>query len=69
MDQAALHHVVDDGWLWQLAFDNSITSVGWCRRSIGLDVARVAMRGGVMAATVALAGASGLIGPANRAAG
>ena len=30
MDQAALHHVVDDGWLWQLAFDNSITSVGWC---------------------------------------
>ncbi|HRF00441.1 MAG TPA: FAD-dependent oxidoreductase [Pirellulaceae bacterium] len=29
-DQAALHRVADDGWLWQLAFDSGVTSVGWC---------------------------------------
>ncbi len=27
-DAAALHHVLDDGWMWQLRFDNEITSVG-----------------------------------------
>lgn len=26
---AALHHVVDDGWMWHLAFDNDVISVGW----------------------------------------
>lgn len=30
MDDAALHHIAPDGWLWQLAFDNAVTSVGWC---------------------------------------
>lgn len=27
-DNAALHHVIEEGWIWQLAFDNEITSVG-----------------------------------------
>ncbi len=28
-DQAALHHIIDGGWMWMLRFDNGITSVGW----------------------------------------
>ncbi len=28
-DQAALHHIIDGGWMWMLRFDNEITSVGW----------------------------------------
>ena len=28
-DQAALHHIIEDGWMWMLRFDNGITSVGW----------------------------------------
>ncbi len=28
-DHSALHHVFDAGWMWQLRFDNQITSVGW----------------------------------------
>ena len=28
LDQAALHHILADGWLWCLRFDNGITSVG-----------------------------------------
>lgn len=28
-DQAALHHVIEGGWMWMLRFDNGITSVGW----------------------------------------
>ena len=28
-DQAALHHIIDGGWMWILRFDNGITSVGW----------------------------------------
>jgi FADH2 O2-dependent halogenase len=27
-DDAALHHVLDDGWIWVLRFDNGITSAG-----------------------------------------
>lgn len=27
-DDAAQHHLLDDGWLWMLRFDNGITSVG-----------------------------------------
>jgi len=27
-DAAALHHILDDGWMWQLRFDSGITSVG-----------------------------------------
>jgi tetracycline 7-halogenase / FADH2 O2-dependent halogenase len=26
---AALHHVTDEGWMWHLAFDNSVVSLGW----------------------------------------
>jgi tetracycline 7-halogenase / FADH2 O2-dependent halogenase len=28
-DQAALHHVTRDGWLWHLGFDNDVVSLGW----------------------------------------
>ncbi len=28
-DHSALHHVFDGGWMWQLRFDNQVTSVGW----------------------------------------
>lgn len=28
MDDAALHHVFDDGWMWVLRFDNGVTSAG-----------------------------------------
>lgn len=28
-DAAALHHVIDDGWMWVLRFDNGITSAGF----------------------------------------
>lgn len=38
-DQAALHHVASDGWMWQLAFDNGVTSVGWCVAPQQLPVA------------------------------
>ncbi len=27
-DAAALHHVLEEGWMWQLRFDNCVTSVG-----------------------------------------
>lgn len=27
-DAAAQHHLIDDGWMWMLRFDNGITSVG-----------------------------------------
>ena len=30
-DQAAQHHLLEDGWIWMLRFDNGITSVGWTR--------------------------------------
>jgi len=29
-DAAALHHVFDGGWMYQLRFDNGITSAGFC---------------------------------------
>ncbi len=28
-DAAALHHVIDEGWMWVLRFDNGITSAGF----------------------------------------
>ncbi len=28
-DHAALHHLIGNGWMWQLRFDNDITSVGF----------------------------------------
>ncbi|MEM9645762.1 MAG: tryptophan 7-halogenase [Planctomycetota bacterium] len=27
-DDAAVHHLVDEGWIWNLRFDNGITSIG-----------------------------------------
>mgnify|MGYP001794119792 CR=1 FL=1 len=32
-DSSALHHVFDRGWMWQLRFDNGITSAGLLSRS------------------------------------
>ncbi len=29
VDDAALHHVLDEGWMWVLRFDNGITSAGF----------------------------------------
>jgi tetracycline 7-halogenase / FADH2 O2-dependent halogenase len=34
-DRAAVHHVLDEGWMWQLRFDNGVTSAGFV-----LDAAR-----------------------------
>ncbi|MCO6454278.1 MAG: tryptophan 7-halogenase [Pirellulaceae bacterium] len=31
-DQAALHHLLDEGWMWQLRFDNGVTSAGFVLR-------------------------------------
>src|SRR5207253_1203682 len=28
-DDAALHHVIDAGWMWVLRFDNGVTSAGF----------------------------------------
>ena len=28
-DAAAQHHLLDDGWIWMLRFDNDLCSVGW----------------------------------------
>lgn len=28
-DAAALHHLLDEGWMWQLRFDNGVTSAGF----------------------------------------
>ena len=28
-DRAAVHHVLDEGWMWQLPFDNGVTSAGF----------------------------------------
>jgi FADH2 O2-dependent halogenase len=28
-DAAAIHHILDDAWMWQLRFDNGITSAGF----------------------------------------
>lgn len=32
-DDAALHHVFDDGWTWVLRFNNGLTSAGFARRT------------------------------------
>jgi FADH2 O2-dependent halogenase len=32
-DAAALHHVFDGGWMWQLRFDNGVTSAGFALES------------------------------------
>ncbi|MEO1999758.1 MAG: tryptophan 7-halogenase, partial [Planctomycetaceae bacterium] len=33
-DNGALHHILDDGWMWQLRFDNGITSAGFCLNTV-----------------------------------
>jgi FADH2 O2-dependent halogenase len=37
-DDAALHHLLSEGWMWQLRFDNGVTSVGFVLESDPLDV-------------------------------
>ncbi len=32
-DDSAQHHLLDDGWIWMLRFNNDVTSVGWTHRS------------------------------------
>jgi FADH2 O2-dependent halogenase len=41
-DDAAQHHLLSDGWLWMLRFDNGITSVGHTTSGVGhaLDLSR-----------------------------
>lgn len=34
-DAAAVHHIIDGGWMWQLRFDHGVTSIGF-----GLDADR-----------------------------
>jgi tetracycline 7-halogenase / FADH2 O2-dependent halogenase len=38
-DAAALHHVLPEGWMWMLGFDNGVTSVGALLTSIEAGVA------------------------------
>jgi FADH2 O2-dependent halogenase len=35
-DQSALHQVLEEGWMWQLRFDNGITSAGFALRGDGV---------------------------------
>ncbi|MCA9069155.1 MAG: tryptophan 7-halogenase, partial [Planctomycetaceae bacterium] len=41
-DAAALHHILEEGWMWQLRFDNGITSAGFVldadRHPLNLDI-------------------------------
>ncbi len=39
--QAAVHHILDDGWMYQLPFDHGVTSAGWVLRNdrLALDPA------------------------------
>lgn len=34
-DRAAGHHLIDEGWMWQLPFDNGVTSVGFVLAGTG----------------------------------
>jgi FADH2 O2-dependent halogenase len=43
-DDAALHHVFDDGWMWVLRFNNGITSAGFARRPTVADAGSAAER-------------------------
>lgn len=38
-DQAAVHHLFDDGWFWQLRFEDGTTSVGFVERQDGSEAA------------------------------
>ena len=35
-DAAAVHHVLDEGWMWQLRFDNGVTSAGFVLEDLEL---------------------------------
>ncbi len=37
---AALHHVTDNGWMWHLAFDNDVVSLGWVLPGAAWDTLR-----------------------------
>lgn len=37
-DDAALHQLLDEGWMWQLRFDNGITSVGFVLETDPSDI-------------------------------
>ena len=45
-DHAALHHVLDEGWMWQLRFENGVTSAGFVLdpRELPLDGSQPAER-------------------------
>lgn len=34
-DRAAVHHLLDEGWMWQLPFDHGVTSVGFVLEGAG----------------------------------
>ena len=34
-DQAAVHHLFHDGWLWQIGFDGDLTSLGFVTKTTG----------------------------------
>ena len=34
-DEAAVHHLFHDGWLWQIGFDGGLTSLGFVTKSTG----------------------------------
>ena len=35
-DDAALHHLLEDGWIWVLRFNNGVTSAGFCWTACGI---------------------------------
>lgn len=53
-DAAALHHLIDGGWIWVLRFDNGITSAGFSldprRRPLDLHISPEAEWGELLAA-------------------
>lgn len=36
-DQSAQHHVIDEGWMWQLRFGNGVTSAGFVLDHLAVD--------------------------------
>ncbi len=43
-DDAALHHVFEDGWMWVLRFNHGITSAGYARRPVRPETGTAAER-------------------------
>ena len=44
-DWAAVHHIIDEGWMYSLRFDDGVTSAGFVLTPRGADVARAARDG------------------------